>query len=396
MKPKTFKTAVLPGAVAMAVAAQLFSGCQKSVEPLQTDNSESALLSKAAAKNLNENKKTGHFLQVNLTANNAEYGAPNIDPTLENSWGLVFNPNGVPWIASQAGHVSNVYNSEGVPRAINPVQIPSPVSNTGGNPTGIVFNGNAADFVIPGSGGALFIFAGVDGVISAWNGSLGQQAARITVGQGAYTGLALASLGGQQFLYAANFATGRIDVWNSQWAMVQMPFHDPNIPAGYSPFNIQNVGGNLFVTYAKVDPVTHESEAGEGKGFVDIFRPDGSFVQRFASMGVLNAPWGIAMAPRSFFHHETDEMEKSDNQGMNQSYLLVGNFGNGRINAYRMDGKFVGQLRGKKDPIVIDGLWALSFPPAASSIDQNRLYFTAGPDDETHGLFGYLIAKDDD
>ncbi|MDQ6608412.1 MAG: TIGR03118 family protein, partial [Bacteroidota bacterium] len=228
-------------------------------------------------------------------------------------------------------------------------------------------------------------------------GSLGKQAARITVGQGAYTGLALATNGGKQYLYAANFATGHIDVWGSDWVMkTTFPFHDSGIPKGYSPFNVQNVAGNLFVTYAKVDPVTHRSEAGVGKGFVDIFSPAGILIKRFASMGTLNAPWGVTVAPKSFFHQEMDENEDDDHHTENQNYILIGNFGDGRINAYKTDGKFVGQLRGKKDPIVIEGLWALVFPPSTSTINPDRLYFTAGPDDETHGLFGYLIAKDDD
>lgn len=384
------KTTALPGALWGLGLACVLSSCQKDIQPVATGSEADAFQAKKGAQNLN--KKTGHFTQVNLTANNAEYGAPTIDPTLVNAWGLAFNPNGTPWISSQGGHVSNVYNSEGVPRPINLVTIPSPASTTGGNPTGLVFNGVSTDFIIPGHGAAAFIFDGVDGVISAWNGSLGKQAARITVGQGAYTGLALATSGGKQYLYGANFATGHIDVWDNHWMPVSMPFADPNIPMGYSPFNIQNVGGHLFVTYAKVDPNTHRSQAGVGLGFVDVFSPDGALLKRFASMGTLNAPWGVAMAPHSFVHNETAE----EDEGGEQNYILIGNFGDGRINAYRMDGKFAGQLRGQKEPIEIEGLWALSFPPATSTIDPNRLYFTAGPDEETHGLFGYLLAKEDE
>lgn len=394
MKKKSLKTTLLPGIITLVIVSAGIMGCQKSIKPSARDEASTDLASLQKHGEGGESKKIGHFAQVNLTANNGEYAAPNMDPTLLNAWGLVFSPTGTAWISSQAGHVTNIYNSEGVPRLpLNPVSIPSPGAPTGGNPTGVVFNGNPADFVIPGKGAAVFIFDGVDGVISAWNGSLGKKAARITVGKGAYTGLALATNGGKQYLYAANFATRHIDVWNSSWTMVSMPFNDPNLPAGYSPFNIQNVGGNLFVTYAKVDPNTHRSQAGDGLGFVDMFRPDGSLLKRFASMGTLNAPWGVAMVPGSFIHHEAGETDDDDRD---QSYMLIGNFGNGRINAYRMDGKFAGQLRGKKDPITIEGLWAITLPPATSKIDQNRLYFTAGPDDESDGLFGYLIAKDDD
>lgn len=393
------KTAVLPGLSFLLAGTTLLFSCQKAIGPQTKESEAETLLSKASLNKQNENKKIGHFTQVNLTANTTAYGAPTIDPTLVNAWGLVFNPNGTPWISSQEGHVSNVYNSEGMPRPINPVNIPSPGGPTGGNPTGIVFNGVSTDFLVPGNGNAAaFIFAGVDGVISAWNGTLNpiKQAIFITQGRGAYTGLALATSGGRQYLYAANFATRHIDVWSSSWTAVALPFSDPQLPAGYAPFNIQNVGGNLYVTYAKVDPVSHESQAGDGLGLVDVFSPEGSLLQRFATGGPLNAPWGVAMAPRSFFHHGMDEADNEDRRGHEQNYILIGNFGNGRINAYRTDGKFVGQLRGKKDPVEIEGLWAIVFPPATSGIDQNRLYFTAGPDDETHGLFGYLLGKDDD
>lgn len=395
MKKKSHKTTVLPGLGWLFLSAAFLVSCQKTTEPLAAN--DASLLSKKNDQKQTEAKKTGHFDQVNLTANNTEYGAPNIDPSLVNAWGLAFSSGGTPWISSQGGHVSNVYNSEGVPRVpLNPVSIPSPGGATGGNPTGIVFNGNTSDFIIPSHGSAAFIFDGVDGVISAWNGSLGKQAQKITTGAGAYTGLAIAASGGHQFIYGANFATGHIDVWNSSWTQVSMPFADPYLPAGYMPFNIQAVGENLFVTYAKVDPNTHRSQAGDGLGVVDVFSSSGSFIKRFASNGPLNAPWGLAMVPRSFFKHEMDEDEDADHKGKDENYILVGNFGNGRINAYRTDGKFVGQLRGKKDPVAIEGLWAITLAPSTSTIDQNRLYFTAGPDEETHGLFGYLIAKDDD
>ena len=157
---------------------------------------------------------------------------------------------------------------------------------------------------------------------------------------------------------------------------------DPNLPAGYAPFNIQAVGQQLYVMYAKVDPAEGEEEKGPGLGYVDIYNTDGSFVKRFVSNGQLNAPWGIAWAPAGFFG--TDENA--------QPAILIGNFGDGHINAYSPNGNFLGQLRAHGNPIVIEGLWAISFPPAtATSINPNRLYFAAGPDDEEDGLFGYIV-----
>jgi len=370
------------------LASLLFVGCQKEGRSTNELNQQDML--SASAQKQNENKKIGHFNQVNLTANRAGYGAMNIDPLLQNAWGIAFSSGGTPWIGSQAGHVSNVYNPEGVPIALNPVHIPNPVATEGGNPTGVVFNGVGTDFLIPG-GAARFIFVGVDGVLSAWNPTLGNHALKqMVVGGAAFTGLTLASNGGSNFLYAANFSQAKINVWDRNWNPVNMSFIDPGIPSGYAPFNIQAVDGNLYVTYAKVG-ADGRSEAGDGKGYVSIFRPNGSFVKRFASGGVLNAPWGVAIVPRSFIK---DEDEDDDNS--NRNYILIGNFGNGRINAYRTDGKFDGQLRGKKDPIVIDGLWAITLPPTTSTIDQRRLYFAAGPNHETDGLFGYIIAREDD
>jgi len=198
----------------------------------------------------------------------------------------------------------------------------------------------------------------------------------------AYTGLAIAKSGNEMFLYAANFKTGKIDVFNRTFDMVMnKPFNDPYLPAGYAPFNIQALGDNLYVTYAKVGS-DGEEEAGVGKGFVDVYTTKGVLLKRFASKGLLNAPWGVAWAPASFFSGDQKE-----------DAILIGNFGDGRINAYKTDGTFIGQIRMNGKPLVIEGLWALSFPPSTSTIDKNRLYFTAGPEDEKDGIFGYIMNK---
>ncbi|MEO5783615.1 MAG: TIGR03118 family protein, partial [Ginsengibacter sp.] len=246
----------------------------------------------------------------------------------------------------------------------------------------------------PNSQPARFLFVGVDGILSGWNGAAGNNAILIknNVATSAYTGLTLASNGGANFLYAANFRARRIDVFDKNFNSVSMSFTDPGLPAGYSPFNIQVVNNVLFVMYAKVG-ANGRSEAGLGKGYVDIYNTNGAFVKRFVSNEQLDAPWGIAKAPATFFEDAEDHKKGDDDV---QNAILIGNFGNGHINAYTSDGKFIGELAGNKLPIVIDELWAISFAPASATlIDPNRLYFTAGPDEEADGLFGYIIRKPD-
>ncbi|HZE85898.1 MAG TPA: TIGR03118 family protein, partial [Puia sp.] len=243
------------------------------------------------------------FQQVNLVANNNEYGAPHIDPSLRNAWGLAWSPGGIAWVNSEDGHVSELYDKDGA--ALRPgVKIPSPADTIGGNPSGIVFN-STKGFLLSNGKTASFIFVGTDGVLSAWNGTIsvgGNRAVKISSNPAtsSYTGLTLAANGGKNLLYAANFKAGRIDVWDTAWAAVSLPFKDPGLPAGYSPFNIQSVGSWLFVTYAKV-AADGTDQAGDGLGFVDIFNPDGSWVKRFASRGPLNDPWGVVEAPAHFY-----------------------------------------------------------------------------------------------
>jgi uncharacterized protein (TIGR03118 family) len=341
----------------------------------------------------NTPKALKDFSQVNLVANNNEYGAAHIDPLLLNAWGLAFSSGGTPWVSSQLGHVSVVYDKEGA--IVRPaVNIPSPGGPTGGNPTGVVFSGSATDFKLSNGQPARFIFVGVDGILSGWNGAAGNNALLVknNSATSAYTGLTLASNAGANYLYAADFRAGKIAVWDNTFAPVSMSFKDPHLPSGYSPFNIQIVGSWLYVLYAKVGP-DGEDQAGAGNGYVSIFTTAGAFVKRFTSRGTLNSPWGIAATPAGFF----DDMDGDKDDGKSkasipESVLLVGNLGDGRINVYSEGGDFIGQLKSHGRTIVIDGLWALSFPPVtATTIDPNRLYFTAGPDDETHGLFGYII-----
>lgn len=326
------------------------------------------------------------FVQVNLVGNNSEYAPLRIDPTLINPWGLTSSPTGTFWPASEGTGLSQLYNGEGG-QVRAPVAIPSPSAPTGGHPTGIVFNGTT-DFVLANGQAARFIFAGLDGVISGWNPAVDANHAirkYQNPGVSVYTGLAIGSSSGANYLYAADFKGGEIDVFDKNFAPVSgMSFTDPDLPDGYAPFNIQAIGNRLYVMYAKVDPEEGEEEAGPGKGYVSIFNMDGSFVRRFASQGQLNAPWGIAQAPVGFY--------ADDNSGPHSmgATILIGNFGDGTINAYTLDGTWIGQLRAHGAPIVIEGLWGIMFPPAAAAIDHNRLYFVAGPDDEEEGLFGYI------
>ncbi len=351
--------------------------------------------------NINQ-KDLRDFQQVNLVANTSAYSPTLTDPTLQNAWGLAWSPTGIAWVNSQSGHVSELYTAEGA-IVRPPVNIPSPGDTIGGVPTGIVFAGGAG-FMLPNNQPAAFIFVGVDGVVSAWNGAAGNNAFRIANNSAtsSYTGLALATNNGSHFLYAANFESGKIDVWDTTWSPVKMSFWDPAIPSGYAPFNIQAVGSWLFVLYAKVG-ADGKDQAGYGLGFVDIFNTDGSFVKRFASRGNLNAPWGVVEAPAGFLedtdmaddsHSGNDDHSKDHNGTADQPLVLVGNFGDGRINVFTPDGNYLGQLQNHKKTVVIDGLWALSFAPTtATSVDPKRLYFTAGPDKETNGLFGYLIKQ---
>jgi uncharacterized protein (TIGR03118 family) len=377
----------------LAAIAVTFSGCKKSID---APASGSSLQEKSEHTGSDENgKKIGHFNEVNLISSSAEYNPLRLDPTLINAWGIAFAPSGIPWVSSQGGHVSEVYDREGIPLAISPVHIPLPGLTEGGNPTGVVFN-PTTQFTLPTGGPARFIFVGVDGVLSAWNGAQGNHALQKAFDPlGAFTGLATGTNGTMNMLYAANFRARKINAWDGNWNAVSLPFMDPNLPAGYSPYNIQNIGGWLYVTYAKV-ATNGRAEPGVGKGFVDIYTTAGTLVKRFASGGTLNAPWGLTMAPASFLDHDQDEMEEGDNHGPSHQFFLVGNFGDGRINAYRDDGKFMGQLRGNHKELVIEGLWALVFPPSTSTIDPNRLYFSSGPDEETQGVFGYVVPGEHD
>jgi uncharacterized protein (TIGR03118 family) len=332
--------------------------------------------------------------------------APNTDGVLRNAWGVAFSPGASPfWIADNASGCATLYDGTGVKVALQ-VAIPlpdnsvpstacqpastqtSPPPPTPAAPTGLVWNPTTSPtgFLVPGTTtAASFIFDTEDGTISAWTGGL--TAAVIAVDNSAsgavYKGLVFGTNAKGVFLFATNFNAGTVDVFgpanstsNGQYVPVTTDggFIDPDIPAGFAPFGIQNINGDLFVTYAKQNAQKHDDVAGPGNGFVDIFDTDGHLLQRFASRGPLNSPWGVARASFAFGRFSGD--------------ILVGNFGNGRINVFDSGGRFLGALRGVDNkPIVIDGLWTLTLGGGRNS-SSDTLYFTAGPNDEKDGLFG--------
>lgn len=361
-----------------------------------------------------DRKDLKDFQQVNLVANSSEYRPITVDESLINAFGIAWSPNGIAWVNSVGGHVSELYRADG--SIVRPgVRIPTDWDNANGLPCGIVFSGDKKFNFAKGT--AIFIFSGFDGIISAWNG--GDTATRIrhkVDANDSYTGLAIGASGGHDFIYGANFGAKKIDVWDTAFSPVRMSFKDPYLPGGYSPYNIQAVGDRLFVMYAVLGADGH-GVAGAGKGIVSEFRTDGTFIRRFASNGTLNVPWGVTAAPASFLEDKDMSVNESKSEGgssasggnpgyggpggsnnggypnTKDSVILVGNFGDGHINVFSQHGDFLGQLQSRKQTIVIDGLWALSFPPASAGIDQGRLYFSAGPDKESDGVFGYLIKR---
>ena len=343
------------------------------------------------------------YVQHNLVSDIAGL-ADHLDPCLVNPWGIVASPTSPFWVSANGTGLSPLYDGNGnAPNLIVNIPGPSNAQNPGqqcgkntmgpGAPTGIIFNDTTA-FVL-GASPASFIFSSEQGVIVGWNGGAGKTGA-IMVDRSAngsvYKGLATATRSEGPLLYAADFGNGKVDVFDGNMNLLSLAgaFTDPQIPAGFAPFNIQNLGGSLYVTYAKQDAEHHDDVAGRGNGYVDVYDLNGLLLQRLVSAGPLNSPWGLAIAPAGF--------------GDFGGALLVGNFGDGAINAFDpTSGVFLGTLQnGSGAAIHISGLWGLTFgngsranPGAApSGGDAKTLYFTAGiagPDTvESHGLLGTI------
>jgi uncharacterized protein (TIGR03118 family) len=326
------------------------------------------------------------YRQTNLVSDVAGL-ARLTDPNLVNPWGMAAGPTTPVWVADNGTGVATIYPGavHGSPLTIAPLVVTVP----GGAPTGQVFNGTS-DFVVhsgTAAGPALFIFSSENGTITGWSPAVpppppSTQAQPAAAVKGAiFKGLAIASNARGTFLYAADFHHATIDVFDAGFHRVRLAgsFDDHGLPAGFAPFNVQELGGRLYVAYAKQDADARDEIAGRGLGYVNVFDTQGRFLRRLAARGPLDAPWGLAIAPKHFGAFSRD--------------LLVGNFGDGRISAYDVrTGRFEGQLRDQGGkPITIDGLWALRFGNGVTG-DRNDLLFSAGIDDEAHGLFGVIKA----
>jgi uncharacterized protein (TIGR03118 family) len=313
---------------------------------------------------------TQFYTQNNLVSDGTVPGTT-ADPNLINPWGLAYAPGGPFWVANNNSNTSSIYSNTGSILA-------SPITAVPNNPTGQVYNGSS-DF-----GGSSFIFDGEGGTVQGWTGgSTTNTLVDNTSVNAVFKGLAIANNGGANFLYATDFRNAKIDVFDGTDKPVSLPtgkFTDPNLPAGYAPFNIQTLDGKLYVTYALQDAAKHDDVSGAGHGFVDVYDLSGTNLGRLVTQGVLNSPWGLAIAPSNF--------------GLFSNDLLVGNFGNGKINAFNpTTGSFLGTLSGQNgQPISIEDLWALDFGNGGAGGQTNQLFFSAGLMDESHGLFGHIDA----
>jgi uncharacterized protein (TIGR03118 family) len=338
----------------------------------------------SAARNIQAN----NAYTVNNLVSDQPGAATFTDANLKNGWGIAWGitaNGGTPWwVADNHTDKSTLYRGDG--------SIVSRVVDVAGGPTGTVFNGTT-DFTVSdgtNTGPALFIFATEGGQILGWNPTVGGGTDAVLGGAHAganYKGLAIgvSTADGLNYLYAADFHNGAIDVYDASYAQASLTgdFTDAGIPAGFAPFNVQNIGGTLYVTYAMQDADAADEIAGAGLGYVSAFDTDGNFLGRVASGGSLNAPWGLAWAPSSGF-------------GKFGGDLLVGNFGDGRINAFAptSDGwEARGHLKSPDHhPLSIDGLWGIGFGNGTGSGPTTTLYFAAGPNDEENGLFGSITS----
>jgi uncharacterized protein (TIGR03118 family) len=332
----------------------------------------------------NSNPPVQSSFTVTALVSDGVVPAAHTDANLKNPWGVAFNPKGFVWVADNGTNVATLYDGNGVPQSLV-VTIPDG-KNGSASPTGIVFNGTQSFTVSENgkSGVAAFIFTGEGGTITAWAPDVGPTNAFVMYDDGTggavYKGLALAAMNGNNFLYATDFHNNKIDVFNTNFTKVAMPgaFTDPAIPVGFAPFGIQAIGSNLFVTYAMQDPVKHDDVAGAGLGMVDVYDTAGNLKQHFATGGSLNAPWGIAQAPGNF--------------GPMSGAILIGNFGNGTINAFNASsGQPMGPLTGPNgSPIVEPGVWGIAFGNDLSNQPSNTLFFAAGPNAEADGVYGRI------
>ncbi len=334
-------------------------------------------------------KAKGDRFHVTTLVSDGFHSATRVDSNLINAWGLVASPTGPWWVTANETGLSITLGGTGAAVAPTSLTVPPPAGQlTGAAPTGIAYRDPNPGFDITSNGQtgpSTYLYVTEEGTIAGANPDVDATTAVTVVDRSSagaiYKGVAIAtsSTGGGERLFAADFHNARIDVFDQAFAPVTLTgaFVDPKLPAGFAPFNIQNVSGKLFVAYAKQDESGEDEVAGKGKGVVDVFDADGTLVQRFAKKKSLNAPWGIAIAPASFGKFAGD--------------ILIGNFGDGKISAYTAKGKFKGLLRGEdRRPLVIDGLWGIAPGNGASAGSTDTLYFAAGPGDEIYGDFGSI------
>jgi uncharacterized protein (TIGR03118 family) len=303
--------------------------------------------------------------------------AQTTDSDLVNAWGVSYGPSSPFWVSDNGTGVSTLYSVD--PNTNATAKVPLTVTIPGdGSVTGQAFNGNANAF-----NGNIFLFASEDGTISGWSGGTAATTLQTGSMDNSYKGTTTAEIGANSYLYSANFKSGKIDVLKGSALTPDLTgnFTDPGLPSGVAPFNVQNLGGTLYVSYAVVG-ANGDDVAGLGNGIVDAFDLQGNFLSRIATDDVLNSPWGLAIAPASFGEFAGD--------------LLVGNFGDGKIHAYNLTTKtLAGTLTDAANmPIVIDGLWALIPGNGGMAGSTDSIYFSAGPSDESHGLFGVLAVPE--
>jgi uncharacterized protein (TIGR03118 family) len=331
-----------------------------------------------------------HYKQTNLVSNITGM-APTIDPNLKNPWGLTRSSGSPWWVGNNNSGTSTLYDGKGniIPLVVT---VPPPKGSAAGTqsaPTGVVFNGSPTDFLLAPGKQAIFIFATEEGTISGWNPGIDLHNAVLRVdnsdgggaGGAVYKGATSAEVDGKKFLYITNFRSAKVEVYDTNFNHVHLgedAFDDDAVPRGFAPFNVQNIGGTLFVTYAKQDAPRHDPVGGDGLGFVEIFTPSGKHIGHLEHGDWFNAPWGVVWTTRDF--------------GEFSNAILVGNFRSGWIAAFNgFTHKFIGWVRNPDDSLVtIDGLWSLTFGNDATAGPANTLFFTAGINNEQDGLFGTL------
>ncbi len=337
-----------------------------------------------------------HRTDLTVDKSSVSPSAPNVDSNLVNAWGISRGSGSPWWISDNGTGLTTLYNASGAPfvppGGTQPVviTIPTPDGTGTSAPTGTVFNATSGFPMSPGGPKAIFLFVTEDGTIAGWNPGVNPNALILKnrAGKAVYKGCAIANLASGPRFYATNFQTGRVEIYNSMFMRLrhddddERSFHIPGLGRDWSPFNIQNIGGDLIVTFAHRKPGSHDEDHGSGLGFVGVFDVNGRLLSTLQHGPWFNAPWGIALAPGDFgkFSHQ----------------ILIGNFGDGTINAFSLaSGKHSGTMIDDttKQTLTIDGLWGLSFGGDATLNGlATTLFFTAGPNDESDGLFGNLTA----